>query len=128
MKHFPSECIKKLRRNKSESSYNVCDKTHTVNRFLVRFQYITTYDHYCIIYRSSNSEVFLEKGVWKHATKFIETTLRHGCSAVNLLHIFRTFFLNSTSGFLFLYISEKKILLGKLEVYYHKSIFLIPSR
>ena len=33
---------------------------------------------------------------------FIETTLRHGCSPVNLLHIFRTLFLKNTSGWLLL--------------------------
>ena len=32
----------------------------------------------------------------------VETTLRHGCSPVNLLHIFRTLFLKNTSGGLFL--------------------------
>ena len=32
----------------------------------------------------------------------IEITLRHGCSPVNLLHIFRTTFLNNTSGRLLL--------------------------
>ena len=33
---------------------------------------------------------------------FIEITLRHGCSPVNLLHIFRTPFPKSTSGWLLL--------------------------
>ena len=33
---------------------------------------------------------------------FIEITLRHKCSAVNLLHIFRTLFLKKTSGWLLL--------------------------
>ena len=33
---------------------------------------------------------------------FIEIALRHGCSLVNLLHIFRTPFSNNTSGRLFL--------------------------
>ena len=33
---------------------------------------------------------------------FIETTLQHGCSPVNALHIFRTPFPNSTSGRLLL--------------------------
>ena len=33
---------------------------------------------------------------------FIEITLRHGCSSVNLLHIFRTHFLKNTSGWLLL--------------------------
>ena len=69
------------------------------------------------------SEVFLGKGVLKICSKFtgehprrsaisikllcnfIEITLRHGCSPVNLLHIFRTPFLKNTSGWLLLYIS-----------------------
>ena len=34
---------------------------------------------------------------------FIETTLRHGYSPVNLLHIFRTPFPKNTSGGLLLY-------------------------
>ena len=33
---------------------------------------------------------------------FIEITLRHGCSLVNLLHIFRTLFSRNTSGWLLL--------------------------
>ena len=33
---------------------------------------------------------------------FIEITLRHGCSPVNLLHIFGTTFLKNTSGWLLL--------------------------
>ena len=35
-------------------------------------------------------------------SSFIEITLRHGCSPVNLLHIFRTPFLKNTSGRLLL--------------------------
>ena len=38
----------------------------------------------------------------KLQSKFTEITLRHGCSPVNLLHIFRTPFLKNTSGGLFL--------------------------
>ena len=38
----------------------------------------------------------------KLQSKFIEITLWHRCSPVNLLHIFRTPFLKSTSGRLFL--------------------------
>ena len=45
--------------------------------------------------RSSHPEVFLGKGVLK-------ITLRHGCSPVNLLHIFRTPFSKNTSGRLLL--------------------------
>ena len=36
---------------------------------------------------------------------FIEITFRHGCSAVNLLLIFRTPFLKNTSGWLLLVFS-----------------------
>ena len=68
--------------------------------------------------RRSHPEVFLGKGVLNICSKFtgehpcqsaisikllcnfIEIALRHGCSPVNLLHIFRTFFLKNTSGWL----------------------------
>ena len=64
--------------------------------------------------RSSHSEVFLGKGVlklWRKITgvhqcrmqnNFIEITLWHACSLVNLLHIFRTPFLKNTPGWLLL--------------------------
>ena len=69
---------------------------------------------------SSPPEVFLGKGVLKICSKFtgeqpcrsvitinfqsnfIEITLWHGCSPVNLLHIFRTLFSRNTSGGLLL--------------------------
>ena len=38
-------------------------------------------------------------------SNFIEITLRHGCSPVNLLHIFRTLFPKNTSGWLLLNIN-----------------------
>ena len=38
----------------------------------------------------------------KVARNFIEIALRHDCSPVNLLHIFRTTFLKNTSGWLLL--------------------------
>ena len=41
-------------------------------------------------------------GFNKVASNFIEITLRHGCSPVNLLHIFRTPFSKNTSGWLLL--------------------------
>ena len=64
--------------------------------------------------RTSRPEVFIGKGVLKMCSKFtgehpcrsvisiklqsnfIEIALRHGCSPVNLLHIFRTSFLKNT--------------------------------
>ena len=49
---------------------------------------------------------------------FIEITLLHGCSPVNLLHIFRTTFPKNTSGGLLLYMNiEKSIFV----------IFLLPA-
>ena len=74
----------------------------------------------CIV-RSNHPEVFLGKGVlkicskftgehWcrngvsiKLPSKFIEITPRHGCSLVNLLHIFITPFPKNTSGRLLLH-------------------------
>ena len=56
-------------------------------------------------FRSSHSEVFFRKGVYGKTPmlcNFIEITFRHGCSAVNLLHISRTTFLKNTSGWLLL--------------------------
>ena len=38
--------------------------------------------------------------------KFIEITLRHGCSPVNLLHIFRTPFIKNTFGWLLLHFAK----------------------
>ena len=76
--------------------------------------------------RSSRPEVFLEKGVLKICSKFarehlywsaisikfqrnfIEITYWHGCSPVNLLHIFRNPFLKNTSGWLLLKKEENK--------------------
>ena len=81
--------------------------------------------------RSSPSEVLLGKGLLKICSKFtgkhlcrsatsiklqsnfIEIALRHGCSPVNLLHIFRKPFPKNTSGWLLLEKSIiKQILLG----------------
>ena len=39
----------------------------------------------------------------KLQSNFIEITLRHGCSLLNLLHIFRIPFLKNTSGWLLLF-------------------------
>ena len=89
------------------------------------------------IFRSSHPEVFLKKGVLKICSKFtgehpcqsvisiklqsnfIEITLRHGCSLVNLLPYFRTPFTKKTSGWLLLYIapSFRKTLWQSLFIY-----------
>ena len=70
----------------------------------------------CKTFRSSHPEVLLEKGVlkicskftWEHPCRsvisiklqsnFIEITFRHGCSPVNLLHIFRHLLLRTPLG------------------------------
>ena len=85
---------------------------------------------HCLIYlssRSSRPEVFFRKDILKICNKFtvehpcqsvisiklqsnfIEITLRHGCSPVNLLHIFRTPFTENTSGQLLLNIVSKNL-------------------
>ena len=76
------------------------------------------------LFRSSHPEVFLGKGDLKICSKstrehpcqsailiqlqsnIIETTLRHGCSPVNLLHVFRTLFQKNRSGWLLLLFVE----------------------
>ena len=81
---------------------------------------IETYYHF----RSSHPEVFLEKGVLKNMqqftgeypcrgaisiklqSSFIEITLRHGCSPVNSLLIFRTPFSKNTSWWQLLLLIE----------------------
>ena len=75
-----------------------------------------------VICRSSYPEVFLEKGILKICSiftgvhpcqsvisikllcSFIEITLCHGCSPINLLHVFKTRFSKNTSGRLLLYL------------------------
>ena len=66
-------------------------KTHSI------IFYNRTYLWYLMICTSSHSEVF--RGI---LCNFIEIALRHRCSPVNLLHIFRALFLKNTSGWLLL--------------------------
>ena len=54
--------------------------------------------------RSGVFIVNVQHKVAKLQSNFIEITLRHGCSPVNLLHILRTPFPKNTSGGLFLYL------------------------
>ena len=82
-----------------------------VNILLVQMNPALTYE----LDRSSHSEIFFRKAVLKICSKFtgehpcrnaisiklqsnvIQIAFRHGCSPVNLLHIFRTPFLKNTS-------------------------------
>ena len=81
--------------------------------------------------RSNTPEVFLRKGVLKICCKFkgkqpcrsvisikllcnfMEITLRHGCSPVNLLRISRTSFRKNTSGGLLLGVIRKYHVINK---------------
>ena len=85
-------------------------------------------------WRSSPPQVFLGKGVLKICSKFtgehpcqnvmsikllcnfIEIVLRHGCSAVDLLHIFRRPFYKNTYGGLLLQMFNK-VLITPLHCY-----------
>ena len=72
-------------------------------------------------FRSSPPKVFLGKGVLKICSQFtgehscqnvissnfIEITLWHGCSPVNLPHVFKTLFPKNTSGGLLLAFENK---------------------
>ena len=87
-------------------------------------------------FRSSHPEVFLGKDVLKIYSKFtgehpcqnvisinllcnfIEITLQHRCSSVNLLHIFRTPFLKNTSKWLLLAIVLSFLLLISSSFYF----------
>ena len=87
----------------------------TLNFEILSIQFLSTK-----LFIGSSPEVFLGKGFLKICHKvtgehpsqstiskkllcnFIEIALRHGCSSVNLLHIFSTPFLKNTSGWLLL--------------------------
>ena len=93
--------------------------------------------------RSIRPEVFFKKGVLKICSKFtgahpsrsvistksqsnfIKIALRHGCSPVNLLHIFRTTFPKNTSGRLLLQLYFMiSIMKTKLHVWKHSCEYL----
>ena len=55
-------------------------------------------DSFSVMFRSSRPEVLWKYTANLQESNFIKITLRHGCSPVNLLHIFRTRFPGKTSG------------------------------
>ena len=99
-----------------------------------------TIDHF---FRSSRTKAFLGKGALKICSKFtgehtcrsvisikvakqsnfIEIALRHGCSPVNLLHIFRTSFPKNVSGWLVLFLVNYLLLRNHCQI-----SLLKPSR
>ena len=99
--------------------------------YLICKNWISSWQTDNVKYRNSHPEVFLRKDVLKICSKltaghpcwsaisikllcnFIEIALRHGCSPVNLLHIFRTPFPRNTSGWLLLKILTLSLKLKK---------------
>ena len=82
------------------------------------------------MFRSSHPEVFLGKGVLIICGKFtgehpcwsaiwikLQITFRHGCSPVNLLHIFRTPFVKNTSRRILLNVSDFNYFQNKTTVF-----------
>ena len=70
-------------------------------------------------HRSSHQEVFLGKGIQQIYRRtpmskcdFNKVTKRHGCSPVNLLHIFRALFPRNTFGSLLLFSVPRKLWKG----------------
>ena len=97
------------------------------------------------MFRSSHPEVFLGKGVLIICGKFtgehpcwsaiwikLQITFRHGCSPVNLLHIFRTPFVKNTSRRLLLNVSDFNYFQNKTTVFPLKLLIFfsteLPSR
>ena len=57
--------------------------------------------------KKQNEDIILNMPMPKLLCNFIEVALRHGCSPVNVLHIFRTPFPKNTSGWLLLMLAEQ---------------------
>ena len=109
-----------LKRNhKDIESFKISNKDSTALLTICASVFVITFVNFTHG-RSSHPEVFLEKDVLKIYSKFavehpcrsvisiklqsnfIEIALRHGCSPVNLPHIFRAPFSKNTSGGLLL--------------------------
>ena len=53
----------------------------------------------------------------KAACNFVEITLRHGCTTLNLLHIFRTPFTKNTSRWLLLPLTFNRVISQNVKFY-----------
>ena len=53
----------------------------------------------------------------KVACNFVEITLRHGCTTLNLLHIFRTPFTKNTSRWLLLPLAFNRVISQNIKFY-----------
>ena len=90
--------------NFSAQCIAVCPALRTFSQFVILFQYFspTILED---IYKSSPSEVFWGKAVLKTCGKLqVNTHAEMYFQFVNLLHIFRTFFLKNISGWLLLHL------------------------
>ena len=67
-------------------------------------------------YSEKMQQIYRRTPMSKLQSNFIEITLRHGCFAIHLLHIFRTSFLKNTCGWLLLF-CEKKFTISEFPSY-----------
>ena len=58
---------------------------------------------------------------------FIDNTLRHGCSPLKLLHIFRTTFYKNAYGGLLLFCASKHSLILEFKTKFQLSVIFLPS-
>ena len=110
---------RKCHANHGRSSKILRDIREIFFVWLFVFHFCATFNTHDILYTAQNLKDFFSKcdhirmkqRIWSYLLKkslmenfiFIEITLWHGCSPVNLLHIFRTPFLKNTSRWLLLF-------------------------
>ena len=90
-----------MRENTDQKKTPYLDTFHTVSHMDSMSKAVDFLTHNYGNFRSIPPDVFLGKDVLKRCrkftgehpcqSKFIEITLQHGCSPVNLLHIFKIF-------------------------------------
>ena len=82
----------------------------TLNAKILQMKYLVMkYSYYYVAFSlvSKSHKLTESTAEGKVAKHFIEVTLWHGCSPVNLLHNFRTLFSKYTSGWLLLLITKE---------------------
>ena len=90
MAYFPNES------EKDENTFSFFLTTNT------KMKYTLLLTERKFMWRSTHLKYLLYQVNVTLLCNFIEITLQHGCSPVNLLYIFKTPFLKNTSGRLFL--------------------------
>ena len=89
-------------------SFKVFDKASHYNLTVFKLQFHDIDREPCHLVKNYLNSCN-QRLVLKLQSNFIEITLQHGCSPVNLLYIFRTPFSKNTSGWLLLYASNLDI-------------------